>query len=612
MLPDLRSPRLHSTEPLAARFPAPCRLSCRNLLHSCHISVGLCYTLLNAMQCGDITLEVAHRHVGHLSEAGVRLTAAFTALGSLIRPPKHKRRRFARLKNLARRRAAAAADGEAQAEVSPALATAAAAGGAATLGSAVSRPHSKARDIEGAGEVHEAGDEEDDPFAELGGSGGGWALGSAGQQPLESAALSMRVSLHPITQAAQCAAACALCALPRWLCRKQLLTCGGGAPAPPPLAAFPTSLLTRFQSVSPLLAPPADDEPLPVVALSESQLMSAQQMARHLSSMRRHASGDSDGGRGAADAGAAATEYDAPAAALAKLSPLAEAAGADGGDAVGGGGLGNSPGAGAEQRRDWALAKLAALVGAVEQLEAAALRERKAHPDAGAPWRFASLCEELLACPAAFLVARFYECRQITWGKSSSARREITAGLPCTLLCRGPSRLHLHRARPHQPHPPGWRLPHCPGPAAGGSPTWLLPGGAAAVPDDAVTGAGETAKEVCQTSFKVLRLWVPARAAARTTSCAHIDRASLHGSFLVVVVRKRLLSKDRHGVREWAAAWGGQKGGTRCAAPSPLDESPLLHGANDRKSVLCKKPCQVCGGYTPWRSSVLQLVQAVQ
>lgn len=175
------APRLFGEHPStgAASFLLT-NLPRRNLLHSCHISVGLCYTLLNAMQCGDITLEVAHRHVGTLSEAGVRLTAAFTALGSLIRPPKQKQRRFARLRMLARRRAAAkAAGGEDEAEPLPASNATAGAAGAALPGSALARPPSRTRDVEGAAEAHVCADraaDVDDPFAELDGSGGQWVM----------------------------------------------------------------------------------------------------------------------------------------------------------------------------------------------------------------------------------------------------------------------------------------------------------------------------------------------------------------------------------------------------------------------------------------------------
>jgi hypothetical protein len=65
---------------------------CRTLLHSCQVSLGLFYALLNSMQCGDVTLEICQQHIGDLSEAGVRLSAAFTALGTLICPLKAKKK----------------------------------------------------------------------------------------------------------------------------------------------------------------------------------------------------------------------------------------------------------------------------------------------------------------------------------------------------------------------------------------------------------------------------------------------------------------------------------------------------------------------------------------
>jgi hypothetical protein len=62
-------------------------------------------------QCGDITLELTSRHIGNLSEAGVRLSAGFTALSSLIRPPKAKKQRWWRRWRRRRRRGAANDDG---------------------------------------------------------------------------------------------------------------------------------------------------------------------------------------------------------------------------------------------------------------------------------------------------------------------------------------------------------------------------------------------------------------------------------------------------------------------------------------------------------------------
>lgn len=44
------------------------------------------------LQSGETSLEVCQRHIGDLSEAGVRLSAAFTALSTLVRPPKQKGR----------------------------------------------------------------------------------------------------------------------------------------------------------------------------------------------------------------------------------------------------------------------------------------------------------------------------------------------------------------------------------------------------------------------------------------------------------------------------------------------------------------------------------------
>lgn len=64
----------------------------RNLLDSCHVTLGIFLGLLHSLQSGEISLECCQRHIGDLSETGVRLSAAFTALSSLIRPPKGKKK----------------------------------------------------------------------------------------------------------------------------------------------------------------------------------------------------------------------------------------------------------------------------------------------------------------------------------------------------------------------------------------------------------------------------------------------------------------------------------------------------------------------------------------
>lgn len=52
--------------------------------------LGVFLALLHSLQSGETSLECCQRHIGDLSEAGVRVSAAFTALSYLIRPPKAK------------------------------------------------------------------------------------------------------------------------------------------------------------------------------------------------------------------------------------------------------------------------------------------------------------------------------------------------------------------------------------------------------------------------------------------------------------------------------------------------------------------------------------------
>ena len=53
--------------------------------------LGIFLSLLYSMESGEVSLECCQRHIGDLSETGVRLSAAFTALSSIIRPPKVKK-----------------------------------------------------------------------------------------------------------------------------------------------------------------------------------------------------------------------------------------------------------------------------------------------------------------------------------------------------------------------------------------------------------------------------------------------------------------------------------------------------------------------------------------
>lgn len=306
------------------RFPTE---QYRNLLHSCHVSMGIFYTLINAMQCGDVSLATAQHHIGNLSEAGVRLSAGFTALGSMIRPPKAKKGAKKGWKRWGKKRKAAAAG-----EAAGGAAAAAASGGAATAQpqqqqqhrGGCMRPQSSLAaplvgDVEAAaGAAADAADAADDPFAEMEAEG------------------------------------------------------SDGALSPPP-----------------------------VVGLSDSQLLSAQQMARHLSQvMVLHSSGEASGGGGGSSSVHGSRHGGEP------LSPLEESslerrhddgeAGGDGNgvavaapaaDGANKPSLGASTLAGAGttsgERRDWVLAKLQALVDAVQQLEAASLREREEHQIAG-------------------------------------------------------------------------------------------------------------------------------------------------------------------------------------------------------------------------------------
>ena len=152
--------------------------------------MGIFYTLINAMQCGDVSLATAQRHIGNLSEAGVRLSAGFTALGSMIRPPKAKKGAKKGWKRWGKKRKAAAAG-----EAAGGAAAAAASGGAATAQpqqqqqhrGGCMRPQSSLAaplvgDVEAAaGAAADAADAADDPFAEMEAEGsGGEAAGRVG------------------------------------------------------------------------------------------------------------------------------------------------------------------------------------------------------------------------------------------------------------------------------------------------------------------------------------------------------------------------------------------------------------------------------------------------
>jgi hypothetical protein len=85
-----------------------------------------------------------------------------------------------------------------------------------------------------------------------------------------------------------------------------------------------------------------------------------------------------------------------------------------------------------------------------------------------------------------------------------------------------------------------------------------------------VTGAsgGETPVEVCVCECRRVLLQGPPVVPTLTgPACRE--------SFLVVVIRKRLPIEESRGVIEWAAAWGGQKGGMRCAAHRSWTRPPF-------------------------------------
>ncbi|KAI3437663.1 hypothetical protein D9Q98_000113 [Chlorella vulgaris] len=309
------------------RFPTQ---QYKTLLHSCQVSLGLFYALLNSMQCGDVTLEICQQHIGDLSEAGVRLSAAFTALGTLICPlkakKKGKQKKGKRLVWRGRKPQTAAAD----------EAAGAAAAAERMQGGGVGLAAEQLAQYQGVPPRPQPGSPLD--VERFGGDG---VFESEGEE----------------------------------------------VEGDDPFAALEDEEHTG-------------DGPSPVVALSPSDVMSAQQMARHLSQvMRLHGSNARRGGQeGSSVAGEEA----------AKLSAMAEQpdgnlkAGASGSSrsltegfnaAAAAGGpaaaakpalVGTADGCSLRgaQQRDWALLKLQALVDAVEALEAACLRERAAHYNA--------------------------------------------------------------------------------------------------------------------------------------------------------------------------------------------------------------------------------------
>ena len=145
---------------------------------------------------------------------------------------------------------------------------------------------------------------------------------------------------------------------------------------------------------------PLADPASPVVALSDSQLQSAQQMARHLSSVmalsQRGAARPPLGSLVAAPLREGSAEGSSellspvagPAAAAAAAAAEAGPASNGGKAQVGGGdSLGGTPAGSAAERLRWAQGKLVALVDAVHQLEADAYEERQRDANAGAQSR---------------------------------------------------------------------------------------------------------------------------------------------------------------------------------------------------------------------------------
>lgn len=230
--------------------------------------------------------------------------------------------------------------------------------------------------------------------------------------------------------------------------------------------------------------------PPPVVGLSDSQLLSAQQMARHLSQvMVLHSSGEASGGGGGSSSVHGSRHGGEP------LSPLEESslerrhddgeAGGDGNgvavaapaaDGANKPSLGASTLAGAGttsgERRDWVLAKLQALVDAVQQLEAASLREREEHQIGEGQ---AALCAENTAFGAACwpqAAAGVSGLRLWVPGVPGGWKlvprvswyRRMPPRLPVPARCSRPALLPAADARGRQPHAPVRRLLHRTGP----------------------------------------------------------------------------------------------------------------------------------------------------
>lgn len=164
------------------------------------------------------TLQVCQRHIGDLSECGVRLSAAFTALSTLIRPPKSKKKKWWQFWKKAEKRkgkkgrkggkggkaaggASSSANGLASGAADAAAATAAAleqeqqrralsTAAAAAAADGEAAPDLAAQQQQHSQQAQHGGSDSDDPFAGLAdGSPGGQGLylgqdGSPGGQGL--------------------------------------------------------------------------------------------------------------------------------------------------------------------------------------------------------------------------------------------------------------------------------------------------------------------------------------------------------------------------------------------------------------------------------------------
>lgn len=206
--------------------------TCRMLLDSCHVVLGIFLSLIYALEGNMVTLQasgcchlrvvlgrtsvrclvrlfkrksqagnlllgllichiprlpahlpapqVCQRHIGDLSECGVRLSAAFTALSTLIRPPKSKKKKWWQVwkkgkkskKSRKARKAAAAGGGGGSANGRGSAAADAAAATAAALEQEQQRrvrdKAAAAAAADGQQARHAGSDSEgDDPFADL-------------------------------------------------------------------------------------------------------------------------------------------------------------------------------------------------------------------------------------------------------------------------------------------------------------------------------------------------------------------------------------------------------------------------------------------------------------